>query len=398
MSNTIKLIGHLDTAHAAQTDKDIEQQIAAFPEKPSSLIFDCSELDYISSTGLRIVLKYKKLYPNIEVVNVSNEVYNVFEMTGFSRIITVKKALRTVNLDACTLLAKGGNGEVYRINDEEIIKLSLFADGEEKLIEEMNTAREAFVLGVPTVISFDTVQVNDGRRGIVMEAVNPDTLSSWLSEHPEELDSYAQPYADMFLTTNAIITEPGKFRSLKQWLQDMLEAPLPDARPEWDEALREIVGSIPEGQHLIHNDGHPRNVLMTGDKENRQLMLIDMGDMGCGHPVMEIIGWAFMLLAPTYSIAYPMAEHFTGLSLTIRHAFMRKVFSCYFHTTDEAVLNRIMGAAANVGTIKLACIHHSVQAPFVKKEDEIVFYNYIATHKEEIKQDLQYLCSLIPAT
>lgn len=397
MNYTIKLIGHLDTAHAAQTDKEIEQQIAALLEKPSALIFDCSELDYISSTGLRIVLKYKKLYPELEVINVSNEVYNVFEMTGFSRIITVKKALRTVNLEACTLLAKGGNGEVYRINDEEIIKLSLFADGEEKLIEEMNTAREAFVLGVPTVISFDTVQVKDGRRGIVMEAVNPDTLSSWLSEHPDELDRYAKPYADLFLTTNAIVTEPGKFRSLKQWLKSMIEVPMPNSCLEWDEALYEIINTIPDGLNLIHHDGHPRNVLMTGDEKDRQLMLIDMGDMGCGHPVMEVIGWAFMMLAPTYSIAYPMVEHFTGLSLTVRHAFMRKVFSHYFRTTDEVVLDRIMEAAANVGTIKLACIHHSVQAPFVKKEDELVFFNHIATHKEEIKQNLQYLCSLMHA-
>lgn len=212
---TYNLTGRIDTANAPKVDELIQEAIDKATEPITSLTFDCSALVFISSTGLRIVLKYKKLYPSLEVINVSNDVYSVFEMTGFSRIITVKKAMRTINLDECILLGRGGNGEVYKINDEEIIKLCLRQEDEQKLIEEMNLAREAFVLGVPTVISFDTAKVNDGRTGIVMEAINPDTYSSWLTEHPDEIETYMQQYVDLFKTTNAIEVMPGQFRSAK---------------------------------------------------------------------------------------------------------------------------------------------------------------------------------------
>lgn len=390
------LTGRIDTASAPKVDAQIQEVISKATEPVTSLTFDCSALEYISSTGLRIVLKYKKLYPDLEVINVSNDVYSVFEMTGFTRIITVKKALRNINLSECQLLAKGGNGEVYKISDEEIVKLSLYADGEEKLIDEMNVAREAFVLGVPTVISFDTVQVNDGRKGIVMEAVNPDTLSAWLCEHPEDMEQYVKQYVDIFLTTNAIIAEPGQFRSEKQWFLDMARMPMQNSRPEWDTALIDIVNAIPDGTHLIHNDCHPRNVLVCGEGDNRQLILIDMGDMGVGHPVMEFIGFASMLLPPKYSLCdSEMAEYFTGMPEAMRHKFCRQVISRYFNTTDASLIDRIMTAASNVGTIKLACLNHQFQPPFVKENVKCTFFTHITEHKADIIKSIEYLRTLI---
>ena len=128
MNQTIKLIGRLDTANATAVDAQIAQEITA---QTTAITFDCSELEYISSTGLRIVLKYKKQFPELEVVNVSPDVYNVFEMTGFSRILTVKKALRKIDLTKCQMLAEGANGAVYKVSDEEIVKICKRENDEE---------------------------------------------------------------------------------------------------------------------------------------------------------------------------------------------------------------------------------------------------------------------------
>lgn len=362
------LTGRIDTVTAPKVDNQIQTAIYNASEPVTNLTFDCSTLDFISSTGLRVVLKYKKLYPSLEVINVSNDVYSVFEMTGFSRIITVKKAMRSINLEECTLLGRGGNGEVYKINDEEIIKLCLRQEDEQKLIEEMNLAREAFVLGVPTVISFDTAKVNDGRTGIVMEAINPDTYSSWLTEHPDEIDTYVQQYVDLFKTTNAIEVMPGQFRSTKGWIKDKLNTPSDCSTPEWDAAFLEILDYIPEGNRLTHNDGHPNNVLMYDDGNERQLMLIDMGDIGAGHPIMEIIGWSFSMLIPKFCLAYPFAKLFTGLDDELRNKFMRRVFSLYFIINDEEELDRIMNAASMAGTIKMVASHHSKKYPMFNDE------------------------------
>lgn len=392
---TYNLTGRIDTANAPKVDELIQEAIDKATEPITSLTFDCSALDFISSTGLRIVLKYKKLYPSLEVINVSNDVYSVFEMTGFSRIITVKKAMRTINLDECILLGRGGNGEVYKINDEEIIKLCLRQEDEQKLIEEMNLAREAFVLGVPTVISFDTAKVNDGRTGIVMEAINPDTYSSWLTEHPDEIETYMQQYVDLFKTTNAIEVMPGQFRSAKGWIKDKLDTPSDCSTSEWDQAFHEIFDYIPDGCQLTHNDGHPNNVLMYGEGDARQLMLIDMGDIGAGHPIMEIIGWSFSMLMPKFCLAYPFAKLFTGLDEELRNKFMRRVFSLYFIINDEEELDRIMNAASMAGTIKMVASHHSKKYPMFNDDQRKTFFSYVYDHKQEFIDAIKYLCELI---
>lgn len=394
MKYTISLSGRLDTATANTLDEQIQSELAQLAEKPTQLVLDLAELEYISSTGLRIVLKYKKLYPKLEVVNAGNDVYNVFEMTGFSRIIPISRALRHINLDDCYLLARGGNGEVYRINDEEILKLSRRADDQARLIEEMHTAREAFLLGVPTVISFDMVQVSDGRKGIVMEAVNPTTLSWWLCEHPEEMDRYVQLYVDLFRTTNAITAQPGQFESLRERMLGLIEMPMAGDRPEWSQALREIVSTLPDGLQLIHNDGHPRNVLLCGEGDQRQLMLVDMGEMGVGHPVMEMLGWSFLMLAPEFSMGHMMADQMTGMPEQLRYRFMRQAFGAYFRITDDEFLDRIVSAAANVGTIKIACMNHMRQPSFVTDEMLTRFYTYLTEHKDELIADIRFLVSL----
>ena len=89
-----------------------------------SLVGDASELEYVASSGLRIILKMVKTEKNFKLVNVSPEVYNVFEMTGFSKIINITKALRKIDLDKCEKIGAGGNGAVYRISEDEIVKVN----------------------------------------------------------------------------------------------------------------------------------------------------------------------------------------------------------------------------------------------------------------------------------
>ena len=68
--------------------------LASHEKNPAKIILDAHKLEYISSVGLRVVLKIKKTLDNTEVINASLEVYDIFEMTGFTDILTVKKSLR----------------------------------------------------------------------------------------------------------------------------------------------------------------------------------------------------------------------------------------------------------------------------------------------------------------
>lgn len=87
---TISLLGRLDSTNA----KELEDIVLEDTDGIFNLIFDLKELKYTSSAGLRIFLKAQKIMikqGTMEVINVCDDVYDIFEMTGFSDIINIKK-------------------------------------------------------------------------------------------------------------------------------------------------------------------------------------------------------------------------------------------------------------------------------------------------------------------
>ena len=83
---TIKIIGRLDTSNSTQLDEEVKEL-----KEDDKLILDFSELEYLSSVGLRILLSLKKkLKDNIKIINVNEFVREVFDMTGFSDIFEIE--------------------------------------------------------------------------------------------------------------------------------------------------------------------------------------------------------------------------------------------------------------------------------------------------------------------
>ena len=85
----ITLEGRLDTTTAPELDEVLKEEL---PEI-SSLSFDFSKLEYISSAGVRVLLTAQKIMNkqgSMVVRNVSEEVYEVFEVTGFTDILTIE--------------------------------------------------------------------------------------------------------------------------------------------------------------------------------------------------------------------------------------------------------------------------------------------------------------------
>lgn len=85
----IELSGRLDTTTAPTLEKTISENICDVEK----LILDCKGLEYISSAGLRVVLNAQKKMQQIggmKVINVCEEVMEVFEITGFVDILSIE--------------------------------------------------------------------------------------------------------------------------------------------------------------------------------------------------------------------------------------------------------------------------------------------------------------------
>ena len=85
----IEIVGRLDTIAAPALDKTINEDIAG----TENLVLDVKEMEYISSAGLRVLLSAQKKMQKIgsmKVINVREEVMDVFEMTGFADILVIE--------------------------------------------------------------------------------------------------------------------------------------------------------------------------------------------------------------------------------------------------------------------------------------------------------------------
>ena len=86
---TIELAGRLDTTTAPTLDKTIGEDVA----ENNNLVLDLKGVEYISSAGLRVLLGAQKKMQkkgSMKVINVREEVMEVFEMTGFADILTIE--------------------------------------------------------------------------------------------------------------------------------------------------------------------------------------------------------------------------------------------------------------------------------------------------------------------
>lgn len=122
----------------------------------------------------------------VTFANASPEVYDVFEMTGLTQVMDVRRRMRELSLDGLEFVARGANGEVWRIDDETMIKVYNVGTDLEKIHTENQHATAAFMVGVPCAIAFDTVRVGD-RYGIVFELFGATTVGRAVSADPARI-------------------------------------------------------------------------------------------------------------------------------------------------------------------------------------------------------------------
>ena len=88
-SLTIGVEGRLDTTTAPDLEKELKTSLTGMTE----LTFDFEKLDYISSAGLRVLLSAQKTMSkqgSMKIIHVNELVMEVFDVTGFSDILTIE--------------------------------------------------------------------------------------------------------------------------------------------------------------------------------------------------------------------------------------------------------------------------------------------------------------------
>ena len=334
---TLYLAGRIDANNAADVEAEILQELAKNPGLVP--VFDAGELEYISSAGLRVLLKFRKQFgKNLDVLNVSNDVYNIFEVTGFTELLNVRKKFREVSIEGCEVIGGGHFSTVYRLNADTIVKVfNRTPITLERIESDQKIAREIFIRDIPTAISFDVVRVGE-YYGIVYEMIDALSLSGTVRQNPNRLPELGRKMGALLkklhTTEFAPGTLPDAMSSLYEPVRSLHEhGVISDSERDM---LNDILDGIPRRNTLIHYDYHPNNILVQGD----DLVLIDVGEASLGNPVIDFASAYFLELASLKYMNAPadIIEQLIGVNHSMMSDLWREMMTEYLGTTDAEKL------------------------------------------------------------
>ena len=356
----ISLEGRIDTNNAAEVEKEIGDIIAA--NAGLTPVFDAKELKYISSAGLRVLMKFtKQAGKKLKVQNVSKDVYDIFETTGFTTILEVSKVLREISVEGCELIGSGGYGKVYRIDPETIVKVYNPTISLDMVQLERNVAQKAFLKGVPTAISFDVVKCADS-YGVVFELLDAKTVAQIIDKDPSLVREMGKKSAEMLKSIHNIVVEDEALPNRKSEALEWHKKIAPYLTQEEADEILAFIQNMPDSKTFLHGDFNSKNIMVNGD----EFLLIDIGDAACGHPVFDVAG---LILAYLYLPQSKMPEedryHLLGFHLSDASAMLNAMFSTYFgfDPADTAAMGKYIQMIMPYSQL-LACYHGTRRVNF----------------------------------
>lgn len=348
---TLFFEGELNSYNADVMEKEIDEVLSS--SKFQTLNLDFAKLHYISSAGLRIILKIKQKHDDSHVINANLDVYDVLQMTGFTNIMDVKKAMREMSVEGAEIIGEGFFSTVYRIDKDTIIKVFNRTSDEKQIERELKLAKQAFVLGIPTAISFDIVKVKD-KLGVRFEMLDCMSLKNAFIKYPEKYDELLNKYVDLLKKINTTECFDPSVPSIKKFFLEKVDTIKHLLDEAHYEKLLGLMKSVPERSTFVHGDCHFKNIMVQGE----DFLLIDMDTLSVGHPIFELANLRCPYVAFEED-APGNCEQFFGMKAEYCVKLYDDIIRLYFGKEDEAIKDKIA----------LVCYAHMVWWTLTNQKD-----------------------------
>jgi len=348
---TLFFEGELNSYNADVIEKEVDEVLSS--SKFQTLNLDFAKLNYISSAGLRIILKIKQKHDDSHVINANLDVYDVLQMTGFTNIMDVKKAMREMSVEGAEIIGEGFFSTVYRIDKDTIIKVFNRTSDEKQIERELKLAKQAFVLGIPTAISFDIVKVKN-KLGVRFEMLDCMSLKNAFIKYPEKYDELLNKYVDLLKKINTTECFDPSVPSIKKFFLEKVDAIKNLLDEAHYEKLLGLMKSVPERSTFVHGDCHFKNIMVQGE----DFLLIDMDTLSVGHPIFELANLRCPYVAFEED-APGNCEQFFGMKAEYCVKLYDDIVRLYFGKEDEAIKDKIA----------LVCYAHMVWWTLTNQKD-----------------------------
>lgn len=341
---TLYFSGKITSQNADSMTKEADSIIGSNP--CSRITGNMKDVDYISSSGLRMILHILKGCKSFSLTDVNPEVYSILEVSGFTEMLPVKKTIRQISTAGAHLLGRGFFSEVYRLDEETIVKKFVRDTALQDIERECANAKRAFIRGVPCAITYDVVMADD-KYGLVFEALNAGTMLEELKERPQDMDRLIDRYTEILRQIHATDAVKEDFPQADAlWMEKLQFVREQLTLPEYSK-MEALLNALPCTHNFVHSDCHMGNIMRNGN----DYLLIDLDTLAVGNPIFEF--------APMYCSYYVFNEYypdnsqqFFGISQETANEVFDKTFRLYFAGLSESELEE------NMNKIKLLAYFH----------------------------------------
>ena len=345
MAEIFSLKGKIGADNAAK----FAEELMAFANEHGKISLDASELEYISSSGIRGLMKLYYQQGELRIDNVSDGVFSIFYAAGLNELFEINTKLIELTNDGWEVVGAGASGTVYRIDRDTAVKVYNGDVDFEYVNQERELARRAISSGIPAVIPSRNAKVGS-RYATILELVNSSTLGELLDSEPDRFDELMDEYVAMVKHLHSTEDKRNYFPYLQDlWLkyEYMVREGL---RPDDADFVVDVYKNSKRGKNLLHGDIHPGNVMIS----DGEMVLVDMSTMSTGPELFDVIT-VFRLSMFGENVG--LKEQGTK-SMKIRYELFKPFWEAfamrYFETKDQKLIDRITQQMMYITALDLA--------------------------------------------